>query len=505
MREERETEVSDPEEMERILAALGFDRRFRYEKRREEWSFEGCASPSTKRRSEHFVEDRGRPAAIRRALQRLGLDFSEAVPVHLRRALPRAGDGRPDAAGGHGLSRSLTRDRSGPIEGDAPRRRPRASASGRSPDAIPKPLFPFLNVPLVRAHLRPSRDAGSRRSRGQSPSPRRRDRAPSARSAGGALRSCASSRSPRSSEPPGALANAADWLSRRRLPRRQLRRRDRARLRRAPRPPPRDGTRRDAPRHGEPGPGALHAASAEGDRISRSASSRPGRSSTRASAFSRRAFSPASRPASVARRRPLAAAPRRGARRDRLAPPRGPVRRSRPPARFPPRVARSADARRTVPRRGGGVRPPTRGSLPLERSGGFDAVRASSAAPSIGAERGLIESAVWDGVEIGAGARARRLHRGRADGSRPEPTIATPFSGAAPARRRGLSARLLAGTRSASSLPPASSLPASSRASGSSRSGRRRARRPSGRVRPRGRPSPACSPRSARRSRCRSC
>ena len=39
MREERETVVEDAEQIEAILAGLGFSRRFRYEKRREVWRF----------------------------------------------------------------------------------------------------------------------------------------------------------------------------------------------------------------------------------------------------------------------------------------------------------------------------------------------------------------------------------------------------------------------------------------------------------------------------------
>lgn len=78
-REERETAVSDPEEMDRILAALGFERRFRYEKRREEWELDGCAIALDETPIGDFAEIEGDPPAIRRVLQRLGLDFSEAI------------------------------------------------------------------------------------------------------------------------------------------------------------------------------------------------------------------------------------------------------------------------------------------------------------------------------------------------------------------------------------------------------------------------------------------
>jgi adenylate cyclase, class 2 len=79
-REERETAVADPDEMERILAGLGFERRFRYEKRREEWRLETCAIALDETPIGNFLEIEGDPPAIRRALQRLALDFSEAIP-----------------------------------------------------------------------------------------------------------------------------------------------------------------------------------------------------------------------------------------------------------------------------------------------------------------------------------------------------------------------------------------------------------------------------------------
>lgn len=79
-REERETAVSEPEELERILAGLGFGRRFRYEKRREEWELESCAIALDVTPIGNFVEIEGDPLAIRRAMQRLDLDYSESIP-----------------------------------------------------------------------------------------------------------------------------------------------------------------------------------------------------------------------------------------------------------------------------------------------------------------------------------------------------------------------------------------------------------------------------------------
>jgi adenylate cyclase class 2 len=79
-REERETVVSDPAATERILQGLAFERRFRYEKQREEWKLEGCTIALDETPIGHFAEVEGEPPAIRRVVQRLGLDFSEAVP-----------------------------------------------------------------------------------------------------------------------------------------------------------------------------------------------------------------------------------------------------------------------------------------------------------------------------------------------------------------------------------------------------------------------------------------
>jgi adenylate cyclase, class 2 len=79
-REEREVDVSDAGEAEGILEGLGLSRRFRYEKRREEWSFEGCAVALDETPIGSFVEVEGEPTAIRRVFVRLGLDFTEAIP-----------------------------------------------------------------------------------------------------------------------------------------------------------------------------------------------------------------------------------------------------------------------------------------------------------------------------------------------------------------------------------------------------------------------------------------
>jgi adenylate cyclase class 2 len=85
IREERETAVEDAGQIEAILAGLGFSRRFRYEKRREEWRFEGCTVALDETPIGRFVEVEGEPTAIRRAVVALGLDFAEAIPYSYAR------------------------------------------------------------------------------------------------------------------------------------------------------------------------------------------------------------------------------------------------------------------------------------------------------------------------------------------------------------------------------------------------------------------------------------
>lgn len=79
-REERETVVGEAGEMEAILERLGFRRRFRYEKRREEWRLSGCAVALDETPIGNFVEIEGDPAAIRKAVTILALDFASAIP-----------------------------------------------------------------------------------------------------------------------------------------------------------------------------------------------------------------------------------------------------------------------------------------------------------------------------------------------------------------------------------------------------------------------------------------
>jgi adenylate cyclase class 2 len=80
IREEREAGVSDAAELAAILERLGYERRFRYEKRREEWSLEGCVIALDTTPIGTFVEVEGYPVAIRHVLAQLELDASEAIP-----------------------------------------------------------------------------------------------------------------------------------------------------------------------------------------------------------------------------------------------------------------------------------------------------------------------------------------------------------------------------------------------------------------------------------------
>lgn len=80
VREEREVGVADAEETAAILERLGYERRFRYQKRREEWAWEGCVVALDATPVGTFVEIEGDPSAIRQLVARLGLDPSEAIP-----------------------------------------------------------------------------------------------------------------------------------------------------------------------------------------------------------------------------------------------------------------------------------------------------------------------------------------------------------------------------------------------------------------------------------------
>ncbi len=78
-REELETEVTDPETFERVLERLGFLRKFRYDKRREEFRVEGCVVALDETPIGTFVEIEGDSSQIPTAAARLGLQPGNAV------------------------------------------------------------------------------------------------------------------------------------------------------------------------------------------------------------------------------------------------------------------------------------------------------------------------------------------------------------------------------------------------------------------------------------------
>jgi adenylate cyclase, class 2 len=84
-RREHETSVADGEEAEAILAGLGLTKRFRYEKRREEWKLEDCTIALDQTPIGDFVEIEGDPTRIRRVVSLLELDSSEAIPYSYAR------------------------------------------------------------------------------------------------------------------------------------------------------------------------------------------------------------------------------------------------------------------------------------------------------------------------------------------------------------------------------------------------------------------------------------
>jgi adenylate cyclase, class 2 len=95
-REEREVEVSDAHETDGILAGLNLSKRFRYEKRREEWDFEDLRVALDETPIGNFVEVEGDPVAIRRVVVQLGLDFAQALPYSYAELYQRARKENPD-------------------------------------------------------------------------------------------------------------------------------------------------------------------------------------------------------------------------------------------------------------------------------------------------------------------------------------------------------------------------------------------------------------------------
>ncbi len=75
--------------------ALGWVRRFRYEKKREEWTLEGCAVALDQTPIGNFIEVEGDPRGIRRAVVALGADLADAVPYTYARLYAERRKGDP--------------------------------------------------------------------------------------------------------------------------------------------------------------------------------------------------------------------------------------------------------------------------------------------------------------------------------------------------------------------------------------------------------------------------
>ena len=95
-REERETRVSDAAQTEAILQGLGFTRKFRYEKRREEWRLQECLIALDETPIGRFVEIEGDPPQIRLTVVALGLDFASAIPYSYARLYALKRKERPE-------------------------------------------------------------------------------------------------------------------------------------------------------------------------------------------------------------------------------------------------------------------------------------------------------------------------------------------------------------------------------------------------------------------------
>jgi adenylate cyclase class 2 len=121
VREERETEVESPDEAAAILAGLGLQPRFRYDKRREEWDCEGSVVALDETPIGTFVEVEADPATIRRVVGRLGLDASESIPYSYAELYARRRKEDPSLPPDMVFAADASEPRSEPSSGDLTR------------------------------------------------------------------------------------------------------------------------------------------------------------------------------------------------------------------------------------------------------------------------------------------------------------------------------------------------------------------------------------------------
>jgi adenylate cyclase class 2 len=97
-RTEDETTVGDPEVAQRVLVGLGFERKFRYEKDREIWSFGTVEIAIDRTPLGYFLEIEGDEPEVRKAARVLSIDDDDVVPISYASLWREWRDAHPEAA-----------------------------------------------------------------------------------------------------------------------------------------------------------------------------------------------------------------------------------------------------------------------------------------------------------------------------------------------------------------------------------------------------------------------